>query len=308
MSRPSHRGRDIDGILLLDKPIGLSSNYLLKTIKWLFRAKKAGYTGTLDPLATGMLPICLGEATKFSQYLLDADKRYRVTTRLGERTDTSDAEGKIVSVRPVVLDKARLVMSLEAFRGAFFQVPSMFSALKYQGRPLYEYARQGIEIAREARPIEIYSLQLLHWNLTQLVLEIHCSKGTYIRTIIDDLGERLGCGAHVQVLRRLTVARYSTARMITLDALLAIDTNMPETQVQLDALLLSIDSAVADMPAVHLPPDIAARVQLGQKVAITTPLEAGLVRLTEGQFRHFLGIGEITIPGFLTPLRLIAKP
>lgn len=311
MGRPSRRGRDIDGIVLLDKPLGLSSNDLLQKVKRLFRANKAGHTGALDPLATGMLPVCLGEATKFSQHLLEADKRYRVTARLGERTDTSDAEGQTVSVRPVSLDQALLEAALDHFRGESRQVPSMFSALKHQGRPLYEYARKGITVEREARPIHVYDLQLHHWDLTEVELEIHCSKGTYIRTIIDDLGERLGCGAHVTALRRLAVARYPTERMVTLAALQAIAADAPETPetlAQLDALLLPMDSAVADMPAVNLPSDVAARVRLGQTVAVTAQPQAGLVRLTEGDAGRFFGIGEIAAPGRLTPRRLIAEP
>lgn len=311
MGRPSRRGRDIDGIVLLDKSLGLSSNDLLQKVKRLFHANKAGHTGALDPLATGMLPVCLGEATKFSQYLLDADKRYRVTARLGERTDTSDAEGQTVSVRPVSLDQTWLEAALDHFRGESSQVPSMFSALKHQGCPLYEYARKGITVAREARPIHVYDLRLHHWDLTQVELEIHCSKGTYIRTIIDDLGERLGCGAHVMALRRLAVARYPTESMVTLAALQAIAADAPEaleTLARLDALLLPMDSAVADMPAVNLPSDIAARVRLGQTVVVTAQPQAGLVRLTEGDAGRFFGIGEIAAPGRLTPRRLIAEP
>ncbi|OZI14816.1 tRNA pseudouridine(55) synthase TruB [Sodalis-like symbiont of Philaenus spumarius] len=308
MGRPGRRGRDIDGIILLDKPLGLSSNDLLQKVKRLFRANKAGHTGALDLLATGMLPVCLGEATKFSQHLLEADKRYRVTARLGERTDTSDAEGQTVSIRPVYLDKARLEAALNHFRGESSQVPSMFSALKHQGRPLYEYARKGITVEREARPIYVYDLQLHHWDLTEVELEIHCSKGTYIRTIIDDLGERLGCGAYVTALRRLAVARYPSERMVTLAALQAIAADAPETLAQLDALLLPMDSAVADMPAVNLPSDPAARVRLGQTIAVTAQPQAGLVRLTEGDAGRFFGIGEIAAPGRLTPRRLIAKP
>ncbi|MBT9432464.1 tRNA pseudouridine(55) synthase TruB [Candidatus Sodalis endolongispinus] len=311
MGRPSRRGRDIDGIVLLDKPLGISSNDLLQKVKRLFRANKAGHTGALDPLATGMLPVCLGEATKFSQHLLEADKRYRVTARLGERTDTSDAEGQTVSVRPVSLDKARLEAALNHFRGESSQVPSMFSALKHQGRPLYEYARKGITVEREARPIHVYDLQLHRWDLTEVELEIHCSKGTYIRTIIDDFGERLGCGAHVTALRRLAVARYPSERMVTLASLQAIAADAPEAPeilAQLDALLLPMDSAVADMPAVNLPSDLAARVRLGQTVAVTTQPQDGLVRLTEGDAGRFFGIGEIAAPGRLTPRRLIAEP
>lgn len=250
MSRPRRRGRDVHGVLLLDKPQGVSSNDVLQKVKRIFNANRAGHTGALDPLATGMLPICLGEATKFSQYLLDSDKRYRVIARLGERTDTSDADGNIVQTRPVSFSQADLDSALESFRGETLQVPSMFSALKHQGRPLYEYARQGIEIAREPRPITVYELQFIRWQDNELELEIHCSKGTYIRTIIDDLGEKLGCGAHVIMLRRVQVARYPYERMVTLEQLNTLLTQATEAgiplETQLDPLLLPMDSPASD--------------------------------------------------------------
>ncbi|MBD9251223.1 MAG: tRNA pseudouridine(55) synthase TruB, partial [Cronobacter sakazakii] len=182
MSRPRRRGRDVHGVLLLDKPQGLSSNDALQKVKRIYNANRAGHTGALDPLATGMLPICLGEATKFSQYLLDSDKRYRVIARLGQRTDTSDADGTVVEERPVTFSEQQLQDALESFRGDTLQVPTMFSALKYQGKPLYEYARQGIEVPREARPITVYELLFIRHEGDELELEVHCSKGTYIRT------------------------------------------------------------------------------------------------------------------------------
>lgn len=307
----SNYSRNVNGIILLDKPRGLSSNNLLQKVKGLFHANKAGHTGALDPLATGMLPICLGEATKFSRYLLDADKRYLVTARLGERTNTSDAEGQIISIRQVKLDQERLIRALEYCRVQTHQIPSMFSALKYHGCPLYEYARKGIEVVREARPIRIYNLQLIYWNKTSIKLKIHCSKGTYIRTIIDDLGEYLGCGAHVTVLRRLTVAQYPVTWMVTLAELQAIAAEAPEapeTLARLDTLLLPIASALSDMPLINLSVDIAARVRRGQTVAITTVLQNGFVRMIEEYTKHFLGIGEIVAPGYLLPRRLIAEP
>ena len=219
MSRPRKKGRDIDGVFLLDKPQGMSSNDIMQKVKRLFQANKAGHTGALDPLATGMLPICLGEATKFSQFLLDADKRYVVTAKLGERTDTSDAEGQIVETRAVNVGTAEILSALEAFRGSILQVPTMFSALKHNGRPLYEYARQGITVAREARPITIFELNFIEYEAPYLTLEVHCSKGTYIRTLVDDLGEALQCGAHVTMLRRIAVANYPTEKMMTWDEL-----------------------------------------------------------------------------------------
>ncbi|WP_413735391.1 tRNA pseudouridine(55) synthase TruB [Sodalis sp. RH21] len=311
MGRPSRRGRDIDGIVLLDKPLGLSSNDLLQKVKRLFHANKAGHTGALDPLATGMLPICLGEATKFSQHLLDADKRYRVVARLGQRTDTSDAEGAIISERPVNIGQAQLDQALDGFRGETQQVPSMYSALKHQGKPLYEYARQGIDVPRPSRLINVYSLDLIQWDLHSVELEIHCSKGTYIRTIVDDLGEILGCGAHVGALRRLAVADYPAARMVTLEqlqVLTAAEPTAPDTLAALDRLLLPMDSAVGNLPEVNLPAAVAGFVRLGQSVAVSDAPPQGLVRLTEGGERRFFGVGEMTEIGRVAPRRLVAEP
>lgn len=219
MAKPRKRGRDIDGVFLLDKPQGMSSNDIMQKVKRVFQANKAGHTGALDPLATGMLPVCLGEATKFSQFLLDADKRYQVTAKLGERTDTSDAEGQVVETRDVQVDVQDILAALPHFRGDLMQVPTMFSALKHQGKPLYEYARAGITVEREARPITIFDLQFIAYDAPYLTLEVHCSKGTYIRTLVDDLGEYLGCGAHVTVLRRTAVANYPVEAMMDWDTL-----------------------------------------------------------------------------------------
>ncbi|MFT4993975.1 MAG: tRNA pseudouridine55 synthase, partial [Paraglaciecola sp.] len=191
------KGRAIDGILLLDKPLGISSNHALQRVKRLFFAAKAGHTGALDPLATGMLPICLGEATKFSQFLLEADKTYLVTAKLGVRTTTSDADGDIVETKVVNVSQAQLDSACEQFRGPIKQVPSMFSALKHQGKPLYFYARQGIEIDRPARDITIFSLSVSRFEGDEVDMQVHCSKGTYIRSLVDDIGQILGCGAFV---------------------------------------------------------------------------------------------------------------
>ncbi|NAT78199.1 tRNA pseudouridine(55) synthase TruB [Dickeya dadantii] len=311
MSRPRRRGRDIHGVLLLDKPQGASSNDVLQKVKRLFNANKAGHTGALDPLATGMLPVCLGEATKFSQYLLDADKRYRVIARLGQRTDTSDADGNVIQERPVAFPHDLLMQALDSFRGETQQVPSMYSALKYQGRPLYEYARQGLVVPREARDITVYELQFIRWEGDELELEIHCSKGTYIRTIIDDLGEKLGCGAHVIYLRRLQVATYPIARMVTLEQLQALR-EQAEAQEQpigelLDVLLLPMDTAVQAFPEVNLSPVVAGYLKLGQAVrAAATPAE-GMVRITEGDEHRFIGMGEIDDEGRVAPRRLVVE-
>ncbi|PYG46792.1 tRNA pseudouridine55 synthase [Pantoea sp. AG1095] len=311
MSRPRRRGRDVHGVFLLDKHQGASSNDVLQKVKRLFNANKAGHTGALDPLATGMLPICLGEATKFSQYLLDSDKRYRVIARLGERTDTSDADGNIVETRAITFDQAALNAALDYFRGDTMQVPTMFSALKYQGRKLYEYAREGITVPREARPIKVFELQFIRWEGDELELEIHVSKGTYIRTIIDDLGERLGCGAHVIMLRRLQVARYPIERMVTLEQLqeVAATVNMAETPdySALDALLLPMDSPAEEFPIVNLLPTVAAYFKQGMPVQVADAPEQGLVRVTEGDEQKFIGMAEIADDGRVAPRRLVVE-
>ncbi|AIU87277.1 tRNA pseudouridine(55) synthase TruB [Pectobacterium odoriferum] len=311
MSRPRRRGRDVHGVLLLDKPQGVSSNDVLQKVKRIFNANRAGHTGALDPLATGMLPICLGEATKFSQYLLDSDKRYRVIARLGQRTDTSDADGNVIEERAIGFSATDLEQALEGFRGTTQQVPSMYSALKYQGRKLYEYARQGLTVPREAREITVYELQFIRWEGDELELEIHCSKGTYIRTIIDDLGEKLGCGAHVIYLRRLQVATYPTERMVTLEQLAAL-AEQAQTQEQplsqsLDPLLMPMESPVIDFPEVNLTPVVAGYLKLGQAVqAANVPLN-GMVRITEGDEHKFIGMGEIDSDGRVAPRRLVVE-
>lgn len=311
MSRPRRRGRDVHGVFLLDKHQGASSNDVLQKVKRLFHANKAGHTGALDPLATGMLPICLGEATKFSQFLLDSDKRYRVIARLGERTDTSDADGNIVETRPVTFNQAQLDAALESFRGDTLQVPTMFSALKYQGRKLYEYAREGITVPREARPITVFELQFIRWEGDELELEIHVSKGTYIRTIIDDLGEKLGCGAHVIMLRRLQVAKYPIERMITFEQLqaMAAEANSAETPdySALDALLLPMDSPAEAFPIVNLLPSVAAYFKQGMPVQAANAPEQGLVRVTEGEEHKFIGMAEIAEDGRVAPRRLVVE-
>ncbi len=311
MGRPRRRGRDVHGVLLLDKPQGMSSNDVLQKVKRLYNANKAGHTGALDPLATGMLPICLGEATKFSQYLLDADKRYRVIARLGERTDTSDADGNIVEQREIRFSQAQLEQALEHFRGDSQQVPTMFSALKHQGRPLYEYARQGITVERDARPITVYELLFIRWQGDELELEIHCSKGTYIRTIIDDLGEMLGCGAHVKMLRRLAVDRYPAEKMVTLEQLRAlVETaeNIGENAAaSLDPLLLPMDTPAAAYPAVQLPLVSSHWFKLGQAVQVAGAPNDGLVRVFETETEKFLGMATIDDQGRVAPKRLVVE-
>lgn len=303
------KGRPVNGVVLLDKPTGISSNDALQKVKRIYFAEKAGHTGALDPLATGMLPICLGEATKFSQFLLDSDKRYRVIAKLGERTNTSDSDGEVVETRPVNVDLDTLQACIDKFRGTTDQVPSMFSALKHQGKPLYEYARQGIDVPREARKITVYEIVLHRFEGDEVEMEVHCSKGTYIRTIVDDLGEMLGCGAHVTMLRRTGVAKYPYERMVTLEQLNALLEQAQRDDIAprelLDPLLLPMDTAVQDLPEVNLVPELTDMVQHGQPVQVFgAPLE-GVVRLTSGDNKLFIGVGEMNDDGKIAPKRLV---
>lgn len=303
MSRPRKKGRDVHGVFLLDKPQGVSSNDIMQKVKRLFKANKAGHTGALDPLATGMLPICLGEATKFSQFLLDSDKRYVVTAKLGERTDTSDAEGQVVQSREVNVAEADILAALSAFRGEILQVPTMFSALKHNGKPLYEYARAGITVEREARPITIFELKFIDYQAPFLTLEVHCSKGTYIRTLVDDLGEVLGCGAHVTMLRRLAVADYPIEEMMPIEDLALLVDSFPSSE--LDRLLLPMDTAVASLPQLNLTAKQTKAVGFGQRVKFENPQAlSGLVRLFS-ENGQFLGIAEITAGNIIRPNRMV---
>ncbi|CAH0526771.1 tRNA pseudouridine(55) synthase TruB [Vibrio hippocampi] len=303
------KGRPVHGVVLLDKPTGISSNDALQKVKRIYFADKAGHTGALDPLATGMLPICLGEATKFSQFLLDSDKRYRVIAKLGERTNTSDSDGEVVETREINVDQALLESCIDKFRGETDQVPSMFSALKYQGKPLYEYARQGIEVPRESRKINVYEIILHRFEGDEVEMEVHCSKGTYIRTIVDDLGEMLGCGAHVTMLRRTEVANYPYDKMVTLEQLneLLEQAHREERSPSelLDSLLLPVDTAVEDLPEVNLIADLADMVQHGQPVQVFGVEADGPLRLTMGDERVFIGVGEINDDGKIAPKRLV---
>lgn len=308
------KGRPIDGILLLDKPTGISSNDALQKVKRFYFAEKAGHTGALDPLATGMLPICLGEATKFSQFLLDSDKTYRVIAKLGERTNTSDSDGEVIETRPVDVTPEVLLTHINGFLGETQQVPSMFSALKYQGKPLYEYARAGIEVPRESRLIKVFRIDLVRFEGDEVEMEVHCSKGTYIRTIVDDLGQLLGCGAHVIMLRRLAVANYPADKMMTLEQLAELveqaQQNGTEPKALLDALLLPMDSALGELAEVNLLPELAQLVRLGQAVALDVSARGNLlvsetVKLTVGDDKAFIGVGTITEDGKVNPKRLL---
>ncbi|HDR1883053.1 TPA: tRNA pseudouridine(55) synthase TruB [Pasteurella multocida] len=305
MAKPRKRGRDIDGVFLLDKPQGMSSNDIMQKVKRVFQANKAGHTGALDPLATGMLPICLGEATKFSQFLLDADKRYQVTAKLGERTDTSDAEGQVVETRDVQVDVQDILAALPHFRGDLMQVPTMFSALKHQGKPLYEYARAGITVEREARPITIFDLQFITYDAPYLTLEVHCSKGTYIRTLVDDLGEYLGCGAHVTVLRRTAVANYPVEAMMDWDTLQVLAAQ--QDLALLDQHLLPTDSAVSALPALHLNQEQSKAISFGQRVKFDNPTQlTGQVRLFSDT-QQFLGVALVDEHNVIRPQRLMIQ-
>jgi|SRR5579885_2712569 tRNA pseudouridine55 synthase len=298
--------RQIHGILLLDKPAGLTSNGSLQRVKRLFNAKKAGHTGSLDPIATGMLPLCFGEATKFSQFLLESDKSYCVVAKLGVRTTTGDIEGEVIDTQPVAgLSVARVEEVMKKFQGEIDQVPPMFSAIKFQGKPLYELARRGIEIERKSRRITIYKLQLDNLENEYLTFNVHCSKGTYVRTLVEDIGSELGCGAHVTELRRTAVSPYADAMMYTLPELESI-VESKGIEGLLDCLL-SVDTAVQSYPAVRLSTSAAFYLRMGQPVRASFPLHSSMVRLFSDDGR-FLGIGEVMSDGRVKPQRLLAAP
>ena len=304
MARRRVKGRVVNGILLLDKPSGMTSNEALQKVKWLYFARKAGHTGSLDPLASGMLPICLGEATKVSGFLLDADKRYRVRCRLGERTTTGDAEGEVLETRPVgELDEAQVEAVLARFRGTIEQVPPMYSALKHEGQRLYKLARQGVEVEREPRQVEIKELRLLALQGDRLDILVHCSKGTYVRTLAEDIGEALGCGAHVAGLRRTAVGPYREDQMVTMERLEQI---REQDKHALDDLLLPVESALVQWPDVELTADASFYLQQGQPVLVPHAPTSGWVRLYERGHR-FIGMGQILDDGRVAPKRLM-KP
>lgn len=290
----------VDGVLLLDKPAGLTSNQALQQAKRLLAARKAGHTGSLDPLATGLLPLCFGEATKLSQFLLDASKRYRCVIRLGVTTATYDAEGAVLEVRPVDVSERALRRALAGFVGEIEQVPPMYSALKHGGRPLYELARDGVEIEREPRRISIDEIVLHSFAGDCAEVEISCSKGTYIRSLAHDLGERLGCGAHVAALRRLVTGSLTLERAVTLDALAALADPMERR-----ATLVPADAIVTAMPDVRLTPLATHYLVRGQPVSARHSNGPGWVRLYDAEDR-FLGMGQVLDDGRVAPRRLVA--
>lgn len=300
MSKPKPDLRGLNGVFLLDKSTGMTSNFALQKTKRLFRAKKAGHTGSLDPIASGLLPICLGEATKLSGFLLNTDKRYRVRVRLGVITETGDIEGAVLETRPVpALTNEIIESALAGFRGDILQVPPMYSALKHQGRRLYDLARKGIEVEREARPVTIHELRLEAFDEASLDLDVHCSKGTYIRTLAEDLGQALGCGGHVEVLRRTAVGDLDISAAHTVEALEAL----PDEAAR-DAWLLPMDRIVNHLPEVRLSDDLSFYVRKGEAVLVPKAPTEGSVRLY-GRRDVFMGIGEVLDDGRITPRRLL---
>ena len=293
-------GRNVHGVLLLDKPIGASSNQVLQQVKRLYQAKKAGHTGSLDPLATGMLPICFGEATKVSAYLLNADKHYRVTGQLGIATETGDSEGEISKRRELpYLDEQTLTQVLEQFRGEVMQVPPMYSALKHQGKRLYEIARAGEVVTREPRRVVISKLRLIEYSEDLITLDVSCSKGTYIRSLIEDIGEALGSCAHVVSLRRTGVDPFVSANMVTYDHLQRVVANDPS---ELTTFLAPVDSVLQHWPAVHLDSEQSQSITQGQ--SLSWPASDALNWCRIYQERDFIGIGQVE-SGRLHPRRMM---
>jgi len=302
MGRRRQHGRDVSGILLLDKPLGMTSNEALQRVKRLYHARKAGHTGSLDPLAEGLLPLCFGEATKLSAYLLDADKHYWVRVRLGVSTTTGDAEGEVVQTRPADgVTRAALEQAVSQFVGPIQQLPPMYSALKYQGQRLYKLAREGVEVPREPRAVTIHAIDLGDYADGEFEMTVHCSKGTYVRTLAEDIGVALGCGAHVSALRRTGVGPYGVGQLVTMAQ---VEQAAEAGDAALDALLLPLDSAVGHWPEVRLSADSAYYLKLGQPVLVPRAPTAGWVRLYD-QAGGFLGVGQIEDDGKVAPRRLM---
>ncbi len=317
------KGRAISGVVLLDKPQGMTSNYALQKVRRLFAAQKAGHTGSLDPLATGVLPICLGEATKFSRYLLDADKGYVTTAKLGDIRTTSDSEGECVARCEVPAFSASDIEAVLArFRGPINQVPTMYSALKYQGKPLYEYARQGVTVDREARPITIYNLELIAQRDDELDLRVVCSKGTYIRTLVEDIGRELGCGAHVSMLRRFKAGHFELTDTVTVEQLEALSPKLGFSEIAeeassyqhqfqaLDAFLRPTDCLLRDFTKIYLKNDNVSSILQGQAVKISPSENVlyendALVSVYDATGERFLGVAEYQAGSVLQPKRLV---
>ena len=297
------KGRNVNGIILLDKAKGESSNYALQRIKRLFHAKKAGHTGSLDPLATGVLPLCLGEATKISQFLLDSDKRYMAKVKLGERTDSGDSEGVVIDVqRRIDVDYDALVQTLTKFEGEIKQLPPMYSALKHNGVPLYKLARKGISIKRKVRAVTIHKIGLMNFDNNIAEIDVTCSKGTYIRTLADDLGQELGCGAHVIELRRTQAGVFSIDQCRDSNKLEKIEESFGLSG--LDKVIVPMERAVEKLPEVVLAGEKARDIRNGQAVSFHELPKSGLVRLYEKG--NFIGIGIVNADGEVAPKRLVA--
>lgn len=304
MARRRGRGRDIDGVLVFDKPVGMTSNEALQHVKRLFQARKAGHTGSLDRTASGMLPLCLGEATKFSSFLLESDKHYTATCRLGVRTATGDAAGEVLQTRAVpVLGRDRVERVLDGFRGEIQQVPPMFSALKHHGQRLYDLAYQGIEVERQPRTVTIRRLDLVELGADRFTIHVVCSKGTYIRTLAEDMGEQLGCGAHVEALRRTGVGPFREDEMCGAEALQAA---AAAGSVALDAMLIGTDAILRDVPAVRLAESVAFYLGQGQPVVVPHAPTEGMVRIY-AEAGEFIGAGEVLDDGRVAPRRLISR-
>ena len=292
--------RNVNGVLLLDKPLGFSSNQALQKVKWLFSAAKAGHTGTLDPLATGLLPICLGEATKFAQYVTDADKTYIATIKLGATTTTGDAEGEVLTTAAVNVSQSQFAAICQQFMGEISQMPPMYSALKFEGRALYTYAREGVDIARQSRLIYISHISVDNFNKDIAQITVACSKGTYIRTLAEDIGAALGCGAHLIGLRRIETAGYLLKQAVTIEQLESFNIEARE------ALLLPVDSAIESLPKIILNSDAAFYIMQGQAVWQAGKILDGELRLYDEQ-NNFLGLGFLQDDGKIAPKRLIQK-
>ncbi len=290
--------RPLDGVLLFDKPLDLSSNIALQKVRRLFQAEKAGHTGTLDPLATGLLPICFGEATKFSNALLESDKTYRALIQLGQTTTTGDAEGEITSTCAVKLESAQVSAALRNFMGQIEQVPPMHSAIKHQGKPLYEYIRKGITVERKSRSVTIYELILERFAGDELGITVRCSKGTYIRTLAEDIGLALGCGAHLRGLRRTAIGRFHLEGAHTWSQLEAM------TMPQRDACLMPLDNLIQELPALELDAAQVIRIAQGQRLVIETALPDGKMRLYGAG--RFIGVGNLEGQQ-LAPVRLLSS-
>lgn len=312
MGRRRKFGRPIDGVIVIDKPAGVTSNDVVQRAKRLFFANKVGHTGSLDPLATGVLPLCFGEATKFSQYLLDSDKTYLSTFRFGEATDTADSDGEVVSSADAsAITQDALVNAMGSYRGDIEQIPPMYSALKRDGKPLYELAREGISVERDARPVTVFEFEVVSFRSGEIAeadVRVKCSKGTYIRSLAEDIGQDLGVGGHVSKLRRIASGHFSEAQAVTFEAL-ELERGDGKAE-ELDHLLLSVDAPIMDLPKLELDDDTGFYFLRGQAV-----MDSRIFRLGDegdalrvfSENEGFLGVGEITDDGRVTPKRLVVK-